>query len=75
MPDERNDSERISGLLAAMGYGVLTAVPAASAIHDGQGIDLLIFNTCCVRENAEQRFFGVLGSYKKLKALNPLCLI
>jgi tRNA-2-methylthio-N6-dimethylallyladenosine synthase len=70
-----NDSERILGALAAMGFDMLPAVPAASALGDGSAIDLLLFNTCCVRENAEQRFFGVLGSYKRLKTLNPQCLI
>ena len=33
--------------------------------------DLVILNTCCVRDNAEQRFYGILGSLKKYKAGDP----
>ena len=53
-----NDSEKISGMLEEMGY---------SRIEDSENADISIFNTCCVRENAEDRLFGKLGELKKIK--------
>lgn len=61
-----SDGEKIKGMLAAMGYG-LTDVP--------NGADLIIFNTCAVRENAEDRVFGNLGALKHEKRRNPEVLI
>ena len=52
-----NDSEKISGMLTKMGY---------NEIEDYKRADLIIFNTCCVRENAEERLFGKIGEIKKL---------
>lgn len=57
-----NDSERLSGMLSEMGY---------SECFDRKESDLILFNTCCVRENAEQKVYGHLGALKKLKELNP----
>lgn len=57
-----NDSERLSGMLAEMGY------TPAETIEES---DLIIFNTCCVRENAEDKVFGHLGALKHLKAQRP----
>lgn len=57
-----HDSERISGLLEQAGY---TAVPA------GSEPDLVVFNTCAVRENADKRLYGTLGSLKKTKENHP----
>jgi tRNA-2-methylthio-N6-dimethylallyladenosine synthase len=53
------DSEKIRGLLSAMGYKMVDDVSLA---------DLILFNTCAVRENAEDRVFGNVGALKKLKA-------
>ena len=53
-----NDSEKISGMLEKMGYNKTDNYKEA---------DLNIFNTCCVRENAEDKLFGKLGELKKLK--------
>lgn len=53
-----NDSEKISGMLEEMGY---------SETDDYKNADLIIFNTCCVRENAEERLFGKVGELKNLK--------
>ena len=61
-----NDSERLSGMLSEMGYSE-SAKRAES--------DLIIFNTCCVRENAEQKVYGHLGALKKLKENNPEIVI
>ena len=36
--------------------------------------DLIIFNTCCVRENAEEKLFGKLGEVKKLKENNDVII-
>lgn len=57
-----NDSERLSGMLSEMGY---------SECFKRTESDLIIFNTCCVRENAEQKVYGHLGALKKLKEENP----
>jgi len=57
-----HDSERISGLLESAGY-----VPAA----DGDTPDLVVFNTCAVRENADNRLYGNLGHLYPSKKANP----
>ena len=61
-----NDSERLSGMLSEMGY---------SECSERKDSDLIIFNTCCVRENAEQKVYGHLGALKKLKETNPNLII
>lgn len=53
-----NDSEKIAGMLDEMGY---------IEIDNYKEADLVIFNTCCVRENAEERLFGKIGEIKKIK--------
>lgn len=53
-----NDSERICGMIEEMNY------TKAEKIEDA---DLIVFNTCCVRENAEDRLFGKLGEMKRLR--------
>ncbi len=60
------DSEKISGLLKGIGY-IRTEVKEEA--------DIIIFNTCCVRENAEQKVYGHLGALKALKRQNPNLLI
>lgn len=57
-----NDSERIAGMLREMGY---------EQTDDADQCDLIIFNTCCVRENAEEKVYGHLGALKKKHADNP----
>ena len=57
-----HDSETIAGLLQAEG---------CSEAEDRSDADIVVINTCSVRENADKRFFGTLGQLKKLKALNP----
>ena len=61
-----NDSERLAGMLSEMGY------LEAGKTEDS---DLIIFNTCCVRENAELKVYGHLGSLKKLKEQKPDMII
>lgn len=60
-----NDSERISGMLEKSGY---------TKTNDLSKANVIVFNTCCVRENAEDRLFGKLGEVKKYKEENG-CII
>ena len=60
-----NDSEKIAGMLEKMNYFECGDVKEA---------DLVIFNTCCVRENAEERLFGKIGEIKKLKESKEVIL-
>ena len=53
-----NDSEKLCGMIEKMGY------TKAENLNES---DLVVFNTCCVRENAEDRLFGKLGEVKKIK--------
>ncbi len=62
----KDDSERIAGLLAADGY--LEVPELADA-------DVIIFNTCCVRQTADDRAYGQLSALKQLKADRPELLI
>lgn len=61
-----NDSERLVGMMSQMGYIETT---------NAEDADLVIFNTCCVRENAEQKVYGHLGALKKLKREKPELII
>ena len=60
-----NDSEKIGGMLTKMGY---------SETEKFETSDIVIFNTCCVRENAEERLFGKLGEIKKIKEQKNIIL-
>ena len=53
-----NDSEKICGMLTEMNYTGTTVMQEA---------DFIIFNTCCIRENAEDKLFGKLGEAKRVK--------
>lgn len=61
-----SDSEKIKGLLKKIGY---------EFTGDEKEADLIILNTCAVRENAEDRVFGIVGSMKHLKEQNPNLII
>lgn len=52
-----NDSEKICGMLEEMGY---------QKTENQNNADIIIFNTCCIRENAEDKLFGKLGEVKKV---------
>ena len=60
-----HDSEVISGMLTQRGY---MEMPAGDAQADP---DIILINTCSIRDNADQRFFGTLGQLKKIKARKP----
>ncbi len=60
------DSERIKGLLVLMGY---------TMTEEKEEADLILYNTCAIREHAEDRVFGNIGAIKKLKQSNPNLII
>lgn len=60
------DSERIKGLLVLMGY---------TMTKEKEEADLILYNTCAIREHAEDRVFGNIGAIKKLKQSNPNLII
>ncbi len=60
-----NDSEKIAGMLEEMGF--------SKAEHEKEA-NLIVFNTCCVRENAEERLFGKIGELKNLKKSKNLMI-
>jgi len=60
------DSEKIAGLCEAMGYEIVTAPEDA---------DLIMVNTCAIREHAEQKALSIVGQYKHLKAKKPTLII
>lgn len=61
-----HDSEVLSGVLEDLGY---------VRADDAAGADLILVNTCCVRDSAEQRILGELGRLKRHKYKNPEVLI
>ena len=60
------DSERIKGMLASMGFGFT---------EEAESADLILFNTCAVREHACDRVFGNVGALKHIKKRRPDVLI
>ena len=56
------DGERIEGMLVSMGYSLTDDVNSA---------DLILFNTCAIREHAEDRLYGNVGALKVLKKAKP----
>ncbi len=60
------DGEKIKGLLAQMGYGFTDSLEEA---------DLVLYNTCAVRENAQARVFGNVGALKHYKRRKPAMII
>lgn len=57
-----HESEKIAGILSSKGY---------EKCENAEDADVIVFNTCCVRENAEQHAFGNIGMFKKLKKEKP----
>ncbi len=60
------DSERLKGSLSLMGYEMT---------DNKEDADLILYNTCAIREHAEDRVFGNVGAIKKLKQTNPNLII
>ncbi len=61
-----HESEKLAGILHARGY--TEAAPEEDA-------DIVLFNTCCIRENAENHAYGNIGALKKVKKAHPGMLI
>src|SRR6185312_6416069 len=57
-----HDSERLSGLLEDAGY---------VRVADGRTADVVVLNTCAVRENADNRLYGNLGHLRPVKDAHP----
>src|SRR4051795_7156581 len=57
-----HDSERMKGMLESLGY---------SEVPERDDADLILFNTCSIRESADNRLIGHLGEAKQLKTENP----
>lgn len=60
------DSEKIAGIMDELGY---------KEVENEAEADVIFFNTCAIRDNAEKRVFGELGRIKQYKKENPNCLI
>jgi tRNA-2-methylthio-N6-dimethylallyladenosine synthase len=60
-----HDSERLTGLLEQAGYVAAPTGPEA------EPADVVVFNTCAVRENADNRLYGNLGHLAPVKARRP----
>ena len=61
-----HESEKIAGILRRVGYEETPTIENA---------DIIVFNTCCIRENAENHAFGNIGALKKMKKQNPRLII
>ena len=61
-----HESEKIAGILCSMGY---------TLAKSEQDADIIVFNTCCIRENAEDSAEGNIGALKKLKQQNKNLII
>lgn len=57
-----HESEKIAGMLVDIGY------ESASSLEDA---DVIVFNTCCIRDTAEKRAYGNIGALKSLKRAKP----
>ena len=61
-----HESEKMAGILRKMGY---------EETPNKEDADIILFNTCCIRENAENHAFGNIGALKKLKKQKPELII
>ena len=61
-----HDSEVITGILLSLGY---------QPTEEGDEADLILYNTCCVRENPERKVYGHITAFRRLKEKNPELII
>lgn len=61
-----HESEKLAGMLEKLGY-----TPCA----EEKDADIILFNTCCIRETAEQKIYGHIGTMKKLKQSNKNLIV
>lgn len=57
-----HESEKLAGMLISLGY---------TETDEMENADIIVFNTCCIRDGCEQKVFGNLGNLKRLKKQNP----
>ena len=62
----KNDSERICGLLGGLGF---------TEVEEEKGADLILLNTCSVRQSAEERIYGAMEKYAEMKKTNPRLIV
>lgn len=63
-----HDSEKLAGMLRQMGFDLVSEY---SVSEESLIADVILFNTCCVRENAEEKVYGHLGALKGAKRIKP----
>ena len=61
-----HESEKLAGMLKSLGY---------TETENADIADIIVFNTCCIRDSAEQKVLGNIGAVKKLKKQNPNLII
>ena len=61
-----HESEKLAGMLKSLNYEETTNMADA---------DVIVFNTCCIRDAAEQKVLGNIGAVKKLKKQNPNLIV
>ena len=62
-----HESEKLAGMLRSLGYTEMT--------EDKSLADIIVFNTCCIRDGVEQKILGNIGTVKKLKKNNPNLIV
>lgn len=60
-----HESEKIAAVLRKFGY----------LEEDSENYDIVVFNTCCIRDNAEKKILGHIGAVKKIKEKNPELIV
>ena len=61
-----HESEKLSGMLESLNY---------TKTDDIKMADIIIFNTCCIRDGVEQKIMGNIGALKPLKKKNPNIIV
>ena len=61
-----HESEKLAGMLVSLGYELSNEI---------NNSDVIVFNTCCIRDGVEQKILGNIGALKKLKKKNPSLII
>jgi len=61
-----HESEKLAGMLVSLGYSETTKMEEA---------DVIVFNTCCIRDGAEQKVYGNISMTKNLKKKNPNLIV
>ena len=62
-----HESEKLAGMLNALGY--------TNMVDNPKFADIIIFNTCCIRDGVEQKILGNIGAIKKIKKNNPNLIV